>query len=135
MRRLESWDNAEQQGAACARAILGKQAVAHSLPWFWSDQGDVNVQILGFPNATASPVVREGDGMVTLVWLEECATDEPARIVAAVCINAAADMPVLRRIWQKGVRVDRETLAAKDVSLKSLLQRTVGGAKNGGANN
>jgi len=135
MRRLESWDNAEQQGAACARAILGKQAVAHSLPWFWSDQGDVNVQILGFPNATASPVVREGDGKVTLVWLEECATDEPARIVAAVCINAAADMPVLRRIWQKGVRVDRETLAAKDVSLKSLLQRTVGGAKNGGANN
>ncbi|BBU31976.1 reductase (plasmid) [Burkholderia sp. THE68] len=134
MRRLESWDNAEQQGAACARAILGKQTTAHSLPWFWSDQGDVNVQILGFPNATATPVVREGSGKTTLVWLEECATEEPARIVAAVCINAPADMPILRRMWQTGVSVDRPALAAKHVSLKSLLLRNAGGAKNGGAN-
>ncbi|MGY6126803.1 NAD(P)/FAD-dependent oxidoreductase (plasmid) [Paraburkholderia strydomiana] len=134
MRRLESWDNAEQQGAACARAILGKQAVAHSLPWFWSDQGDVNVQVFGFPNATATPVVREGEGKTTLIWLQECATDEPARIVAAVCINAPADMPILRRLWQKEVGIDRRTFAAKDVSLKSLLQRSAGGEKNGGGN-
>ncbi|WP_032488745.1 MULTISPECIES: FAD-dependent oxidoreductase [Caballeronia] len=134
MRRLESWDNAQQQGAACARAILGKRAAAHPLPWFWSDQGDVNIQILGFPNATATPVVREGDGKATLVWLEEHAADEPAQIVAAVCINAPADMPILRRMWQKGVRVDRKTLAVQEVSLKSLLQRSAGAARNGGAN-
>ncbi|SAL12757.1 FAD-dependent pyridine nucleotide-disulfide oxidoreductase [Caballeronia peredens] len=132
-RRLESWDNAEQQGAACARAILGKQTAAHSLPWFWSDQGDVNVQILGFPNATDTPVLREDDGRATLIWLGQCAIDEPARIEAAVCINAPADMPILRRMWQKGVSVDRHTLASKDLSLKSLLQRSAGVGQNGSA--
>ena len=50
-RRRESWDEARVQAAACARAItkLGETAadeVAH-VPWFWTDQYDLTLMILG----------------------------------------------------------------------------------------
>jgi 3-phenylpropionate/trans-cinnamate dioxygenase ferredoxin reductase component len=133
MRRLESWDNAEQQGAACARAMLGKPATAHSLPWFWSDQGNVNIQILGFPDASTAPVIREGDDRATMFWLTEGSSPDTGRIVAAVCINSASDMPIIRRMWQKGVSLDVQALGSRDVSLKSLLQ-SAGAGKGGGSN-
>ena len=56
------------------------------------------------------------------------------RLSALPLPTAPADMPILRRMWQKGVRVDRKTLAVQEVSLKSLLQRSAGAARNGGAN-
>jgi len=46
--RLESWQNAEEQGAAAGRAMAGANALAdEKLPWFWSDQFGLNLQMLG----------------------------------------------------------------------------------------
>ncbi|HEJ2439715.1 TPA: FAD-dependent oxidoreductase, partial [Burkholderia multivorans] len=45
--RLESWANAQNQAIAAAKAVLGVRAPYAEIPWFWSDQYDVNLQILG----------------------------------------------------------------------------------------
>lgn len=46
--RLESWQNAEQQGAAAGRSMAGSSgSEADKQPWFWTDQFDRNVQMLG----------------------------------------------------------------------------------------
>jgi anthranilate 1,2-dioxygenase large subunit len=46
--RLESWQNAEVQGAAAGRSIAGGAAAgSDKIPWFWTDQFDRNVQMLG----------------------------------------------------------------------------------------
>ncbi|WP_022721385.1 FAD-dependent oxidoreductase [Rhodopseudomonas sp. B29] len=60
--RLESWHNAEQQGAAAGRAIAGAAEAAEqtTLPWFWTDQFGLNIQVLGIPTA-ADAVARTGD--------------------------------------------------------------------------
>lgn len=59
--RLESWHNAEQQGAAAGRAIAGAaEAGDQALPWFWTDQFGLNIQVLGIPTA-ADAVARTGD--------------------------------------------------------------------------
>ncbi|WP_341992796.1 FAD-dependent oxidoreductase [Azorhizobium sp. AG788] len=51
-RRLESWQNAEDQGAAAGRSIAGsEQGAADRAPWFWSDQFGLNIQMLGTPGA------------------------------------------------------------------------------------
>lgn len=50
--RLESWHNAEQQGAAAGRSIAGEAPLADTpRPWFWTDQFGLNIQILGAPAA------------------------------------------------------------------------------------
>lgn len=49
-RRLESWQNAEDQGAAAGRSIAGIADIApDKAPWFWTDQFGLNIQMLGTP--------------------------------------------------------------------------------------
>ena len=49
--RLESWHNAEEQGAAAGRSIAGVAASTHKAPWFWTDQFGLNIQMLGLVGA------------------------------------------------------------------------------------
>lgn len=68
--RLESWHNAEQQGAAAGRAIAGASTdtEAPAQPWFWTDQFGLNVQILGVA-APHHSVARSGeDGVAGTVY-------------------------------------------------------------------
>jgi 3-phenylpropionate/trans-cinnamate dioxygenase ferredoxin reductase subunit len=114
--RLESWDNAERQGVACALALLGKEAGYPGLPWFWSEQGDMNLQILGFPDALRTPVARLNGDKSIFFWLKEGFID------AAICVDAPAEMLVIKRLVQKRVPVDLAQLCDPSLSLKSLLQ-------------
>src|SRR5207249_4086792 len=43
--RIEHWQNAQNQGAAAGKSILGKLDAFREVPWFWSDQYDVNLQM------------------------------------------------------------------------------------------
>ena len=56
--RLEAWRNAFDQGAFVARALLGADAEYEAVPWFWSDQYDLCLQIAGLPDAGARTVKR-----------------------------------------------------------------------------
>jgi len=48
---LESWQNAEEQGAAAGRSMAGNKApVVQKRPWFWTDQFNCNIQMLGVTN-------------------------------------------------------------------------------------
>ncbi|WP_341317516.1 FAD-dependent oxidoreductase [Paraburkholderia sp. IMGN_8] len=116
--RLESWDNAERQGAACALALLGKEVGYPGLPWFWSEQGNTNLQILGFPDASRTPVTRLNGDKSIFFWLKEGFID------AAICVDAPAEMLVIKRLVQKRVPVMPAQLCDPSLSLKSLLQTT-----------
>ena len=45
--RVEHWQVAQKQGAACGAALAGEPQPYEELPWFWSDQYDINLQYLG----------------------------------------------------------------------------------------
>lgn len=62
--RTEHWDDAGRQGAAAARTLLaGPQGAEHhdEVPYFWSDQYDVKLQMLGVPTDYDSVEIVEGD--------------------------------------------------------------------------
>lgn len=99
--RLESWQNAEEQGAAAGRSIAGDDtAHAEKAPWFWTDQFGFNIQMLGVPgtgdevalagtDGAAGAVYRTlADGRVTAV----IAFSDPAAIRAARA-ELAAETP------------------------------------------
>lgn len=109
--RLESWQNAQEQGMAAARAALGQQVDYRILPWFWSDQYEANLQIYGMPKPTHS-IVRRGDpasGSFILFYLDGHV------VQAAVGVNAARDLRFARRLIEQGKSVDPESLS--DLSL------------------
>ena len=56
--RLESWANAQNQAIVAAKAALDADVRYDELPWFWSDQHDVNLQMLGMPSRWSEPVAR-----------------------------------------------------------------------------
>jgi NADPH-dependent 2,4-dienoyl-CoA reductase/sulfur reductase-like enzyme len=61
--RIEHWTNASEQGVAAARDLLAGRAHAPSyvpVPYFWSDQYDVRIQVLGSPRPDDEVVVVDG---------------------------------------------------------------------------
>lgn len=119
--RLESWRNAQDQGALAAKNMLGANATVSHVPWFWSDQYELGLQIAGLSDEGTSVVRRElGDGAVILFHISA-----DGRLVAASGIgkgNAVAkDIRLAEMLIGRGARVDGGALADAGVKLKSLL--------------
>ena len=105
--RLESWQNAQEQGIAAARSALGTEVNHQPLPWFWSDQYDVNLQILGDIPAGVAPVVR-GDLAARRASLFFFDGDALRGVIA---INATRDLKVAKKWMSQGRAVDIAAIA------------------------
>jgi 3-phenylpropionate/trans-cinnamate dioxygenase ferredoxin reductase subunit len=119
--RLEAWRNAQEQGALAAKNMLGAGEAHDVVPWFWSDQYDLGLQIAGLPDEGVETVRREmGEGVLILFHL---AAD--GRLVAASGIgpgNAVArDIRLAEMLIARRAAPPREKLAAPDAKLKALL--------------
>ena len=116
--RLESVPNANAQAEAAAATILGAAPAATPVPWFWSEQYDAMLQMVGVAREGDESVVR-GDpvaGPFTEFYLSE------GRLVAAACINRAPDFALLRRQLAGGpLPVDARALADPAVPLRTAL--------------
>jgi 3-phenylpropionate/trans-cinnamate dioxygenase ferredoxin reductase component len=111
--RLESWQNAQEQGIAAARAALGLAVDHQPLPWFWSDQYDANLQIYGMPTASHRVVVRGApeSGSFVLFYLDGNV------VSAALGPNSAKDLRFARRLIEQRKVIDPERLADPQVSM------------------
>lgn len=113
--RLESWQNAQQQGIAAARSALGLEVDYRPLPWFWSDQYDTHLQIYGIPLPSHRVVARgaPGSGSYTLFYLEG------DTVHAALGPNAARDLRHARRLIEQRKPVDPQRLADLGVPMSA----------------
>lgn len=114
--RLESWQNAQEQGIAAAKSALGRDIRYDPLPWFWSDQYGTNFQIYGMPLPSHQAVMR-GDpaaGSFIHFYLEG------DRLVAALGSNAARDLRFARRLIERRTQIKAQDLADPAVSLAKL---------------
>lgn len=119
--RLEAWRNAQEQGALAAKNMLGAREAHVAVPWFWSDQYGLSLQIAGLSDEGKSTVRRDlGDGAFILFHLAE-----DGRLVAASGLgtgNAVArDIRLAEMLIAKRARPAPEALGSPDVKLKSLL--------------
>lgn len=92
--RLESWQNAQNQGIAAAKAMLGQEAPYRELPWFWSDQFDLNFQMLGIPSSSDKIFVKgdpEGGRFIQFFVADQ-------RINAVAAFNSAKDLREAKKI-------------------------------------
>jgi 3-phenylpropionate/trans-cinnamate dioxygenase ferredoxin reductase subunit len=114
--RLESWQNAQEQGIAAARSALGIDADYQPLPWFWSDQYDMNLQIFGVPRPGHRAVMRGTPGAASFVIFYL----DGETVQAALGPNAAKDLRFARRLIEQRKPVDPERLADTGVPMSKL---------------
>jgi 3-phenylpropionate/trans-cinnamate dioxygenase ferredoxin reductase subunit len=114
--RLESVDNAVEQGRVAAASLCGKDARHDHVPWFWSDQYDVKLQIAGLSQGHDQTVVR-GDpagGHFAIYYLSN------GELIAVDAVNSAKDFMSGRRWIAERRHPDVMKLADPGVDLKSV---------------
>jgi 3-phenylpropionate/trans-cinnamate dioxygenase ferredoxin reductase subunit len=119
--RLEAWRNAQDQGNAAAKAMLGGSEAYAAVPWFWSDQYDLTLQIAGLADEGSETVTRDlGDGARLDFHL---ATDGRLVAVSAVGPNGkiAKDVRLGEMLIAKRAMPDKAALVDAGVKLKGLL--------------
>ncbi len=117
MARLESVPNALEQGRQVSATITGKPAPKPEVPWFWSDQYDVKLQIAGVAFEADRMVVR-GDPLSQKFAVFHLLG---GRLVAVEAINAAAEFMAGRTMILSGKMPDPVALADPAVPMKQLL--------------
>jgi len=114
--RLESWQNAQEQGIAAARSALGLAVDYQPLPWFWSDQYDMNLQIYGVPLPSHRVVARGTPGSASFMLLYV----DGDVVKAALGPNAARDLRFARRLIEQRKPVDLDRLADIGVPMSKV---------------
>jgi 3-phenylpropionate/trans-cinnamate dioxygenase ferredoxin reductase subunit len=117
MGRLESVPNALEQAKQAAASICGKPPPAPEVPWFWSDQYDLRLQIAGMPFDTTEIAVR-GDVDAGKFALFHLTADGTVQAVEAV--NAATEFMGGRRIIQRRKRLTRARIEDMAISMQEL---------------
>jgi len=112
--RLESVQNAIEQGKSAAAALFSEPRAFTEVPWFWSDQYDVKLQIAGLARDYDTTVVR-GDPTsrsFAVYYLEQ------RRLVAVDAIGAPRDFILAKKLLAAHASLEPEAIADIDVDLE-----------------
>jgi 3-phenylpropionate/trans-cinnamate dioxygenase ferredoxin reductase subunit len=120
-RRREHWQNAIEQATQAARALLGRDASAPEVPWFWSDQFDRHLEVAGDMRGAEQEIVRgqpgAGDGSIFAL------RDE--RVVGVATCNRPREARAAMRLIRAGTKVRAKDLGDDAADLRKL---SAGGA-------
>ncbi len=116
--RMEHYDNALRQGEAAARNLLGQGAPYAPVPYFWSDQYDLQVQMVGYAPAWDQVVLRGSIEARSLAAFYLAG----GRLRAVVLVNRVRDLGPARRLVAAGAILDPAQLADETMELRRLIQ-------------
>lgn len=115
--RLESVQNAMEQGRAAARTLFGRVEPYRMVPWFWSDQYDLKLQMVGVSGAHDQLVFR-GDPATqrsfAAFYLKE------GKLIAADTVSRPQDFMFAKKLVAEGAVIDPAQLADESIPLKTL---------------
>jgi 3-phenylpropionate/trans-cinnamate dioxygenase ferredoxin reductase subunit len=105
--RLESVDNAFEQGSSAALNLLGVPTVHDKVPWFWSDQYDLKLIIVGLCQGHDAIIVRGAPASrsFSVCYLRA------GELVAIDTVNSPKDQMAARKLIAARVRPDPRKLA------------------------
>ncbi len=115
--RLESVPNALEQSRVAAAGMAGKAKTYASVPWFWSDQYELKLKMVGLSEGFERLVLR-GDPLTdsfSAFYLRD------GKVLAADTVNRPQDFIAAKRLVAEGVAVTAEQLADDSRPLKELL--------------
>jgi 3-phenylpropionate/trans-cinnamate dioxygenase ferredoxin reductase component len=117
--RLESVQNAVDQGRCVAAHIAGRPEPYQKVPWFWSDQGDLKLQIAGITTGHDNAVTRgdPADGHFSIFCFRG------KRLIGVESVNRPADHAIARRLLAGDPALSAEQAADESYDLRAHARR------------
>lgn len=115
--RLESVQNAVDQGKIVAATLLGRREAYRAVPWFWSDQGDVKLQMVGLSGDATRSVLRGSSDAASFSVFHYAGE----RLVAIDSVNRPADHVLGRRMIGAGISPAPALVEDEGTDLKALV--------------
>ena len=114
--RLESVHNAVEQAKTAAANICGQDVAYSQVPWFWSDQYDLKLQIAGLSEGYDDVVIRgnPAERSFSCLYLRE------GRLIAVDAINAPRDFVQSKQLIADRAEIETEKLADTATPLKDM---------------
>ncbi|MBB4199866.1 pyridine nucleotide-disulfide oxidoreductase [Rhodoblastus sphagnicola] len=115
--RLESVQNAVEQGKSAAAALMGKDRPFHAAPWFWSDQYDAKLQMAG-TSAQADKAALRGSmaqNHFSLFYFRG------GKLIGVDTVNRPGDHMLARKLLDASLSPTIEQVSNPDFDLKNLL--------------
>lgn len=115
--RVETWANAQNQAISVAGNMIGESREYGDPPWFWTDQYDLNIQVVG--DMRDADRITRGDpdsGRFSTIAMRG------TELVGALSVNSAKDMAMLRRIVAADARPQRADLESPGYDLRAALK-------------
>jgi len=116
--RLESVQNATDQARTAAATLNGKPEPYHALPWFWSDQYDVKLQIAGLSQGYDNIVIRGNPDAERSFSVFYFKGDQ---LLAVDAINRPGEFMAGKKLLLRGASVDKVQLQDESIPIKELL--------------
>jgi 3-phenylpropionate/trans-cinnamate dioxygenase ferredoxin reductase subunit len=115
--RLESVHNAIEQGKTVASSIMNKKEPYNQIPWFWSDQYDLKLQIAGLCIDYDDIIVRgNSDSRSFAVFYMK-----NNYMIASDCINCPGEHMMSRKIISDKIIVDKNRLSDDSIPIKEVI--------------
>jgi len=114
--RLESVHNALEQAKTAASNICGEESCYAQVPWFWSDQYDLKLQIAGLSQGYDQVIVRGDPDSRSF----SCLYLRDGQLIAVDAVNSPKDFMQSKALIAAHVVIDPETLADPEIELKNM---------------
>ena len=116
--RLETWRHAQDHGTAIGRVIAGQGMPYDEIPWFWTDQHGINLQMLGTVEDAATTIMRGTLGVAPFsAWHLNAA----GALIDVTAINAPRDIRAGQKLIRQGQNADPILLADTSVPAAVLV--------------
>jgi|TARA_B110000503_G_scaffold72762_1_gene112521 3-phenylpropionate/trans-cinnamate dioxygenase ferredoxin reductase component len=119
--RLESWKHAQNHGVCAGKNIIEKKETYKEIPWMWSDQFDLNLQLTGLCQDYDTFVERGASAKEGLIHF----FIKNRKIIGACGIGVGGkigrDVKLASKISEKNIKVTKEILSNIDFKLNKLL--------------
>ncbi|MEY4533652.1 MAG: hypothetical protein RI926_1421 [Actinomycetota bacterium] len=115
--RLESVQNAVDQAKVAAKTLMGIREPYRAVPWFWSDQADLKLQIAGLSSGYDQTVIRgdmSADKFSVLYY-------KNGSLLAIDAVNDVSDYMAVRRALNAGANIPADAAADSSIPLKTLI--------------
>lgn len=115
--RFESVNHAIEQAKVAAYKMMGRQEEYENIPWFWSNQGELKLQIAGLSLGYDQTVLRspEDPRKFSILYYKS------GRLIAADAINTPLDFMTVRQALTKGVNLPADEVGDPRIPLKQVL--------------
>ena len=114
--RLESVQNALEQSKVVAANIMGQEEKYEVVPWFWSDQYDQKLQIVGMPEEHDEIVKREYADGFSLFYLSN------KTIISVTTVNNPREFLICKKLVEKKVKISSDILTKTANDLNELVK-------------